>query len=116
MLPAYDSGEIDCPSPRMDQAAMALALLGPNHRGNVTFESMNEESAEASTAASRMNSTDVRTIAYGGSVKFAEADDVNFSDWYENTASVAQKGRKSSAESIKSGSRSPEMGSSMRYN
>lgn len=95
---------------------MALALLGPNHRGNVTFETINnDENAEDSFSmkgASRRTSTDLQ-IAHATSVKFAEPDEVKFSEWYEHTTSAAQNGQKSSAE--KDGMRTPEMGSSLRY-
>ena len=56
-------------SPRsMDQTAMALALLGPNHRGNVTFETINDddnvEDATSVNDASRDNSADVQVGLY----------------------------------------------------
>lgn len=105
----------------MDHRAIALALLGPNHRGNVTFETINDdasmEDSSSMKAASRNNSAEARDFARASSVKFAEPNEVNFKDWYDNTAPGAANGsghgtgRKSGLD----GTRTPELGSSLRY-
>ena len=64
VLAPADSDDDNSPT-SVNQTAMALAFLGPNHRGNVTFETINDDddAAEDATSvadASRGNSADVQ--------------------------------------------------------
>lgn len=105
------------PANVMDNTAMALALLGPNHRGNVTFEAIDENAASeprtSQDSLPRGNSTEPQPTSPNPNVKFAETDDIKFSEWYKTEAG-SKPGSGAFKRLSQDGARTPELGSSLR--
>ncbi len=61
------------PSSAAQNAAMALAILGPNHRGNVTFEAIDEEQQEQEGSVAEEEANPLNSTATSA-VDFAETE------------------------------------------
>ena len=66
------SNAANVPSSAAQQAALALAILGPNHRGNVTFEAIEEAEDQAQTQGAEENTGVVSLNSTMNSAAFAE--------------------------------------------